>query len=448
MSFLKRLLRPLGALALSVTFLAVALLAWALDDLRGLRYRLLEDIRALTERTDARPVQAQPILSGDFGQLATQPWAALAALQTYSSDLEDCRGVQEGERPFAQVPPGCLRQLSQSDEPLRALLRATHAENARPPADLAVLEALGSKEQANTLATAAYVGRMAALRMRAQLASGQPVAAVITCVDVLALARDLTWGTGLVGRLAALSVSETALAPCAAALSSAPSAAKRRAALGLALVANGTPPLAVTFADTSVALRMQLFGPYLAEALPGVPTRTAARPHPSLIETVVLVWKWDRLQSLLLAAVEAARLPPPEDQRRLLVLGARAAPFSQTLGGLFPDLRSVAIRDQRARARLLALGQSARVKLPRPTPADVTWAKANGTDVTLATLTLARDAYARTCSPCHALPLPTEFPAKLWPKLVDEMVDEQNVKLSPEQRQQIEEFLTVMSRTR
>ncbi len=431
-----------------MAFLAVALLAWALDDLRGLRYRLLEDVRALTERTDARPVQAPPTLPGDFGERAAQPWAALAALQAHSSDLEDCRGVREGERAFAQAPPGCLRQLSQSEEPLHTLLRATHAQNARPPADLAVLGAPGSKEEAITLATAAYAGRMAALRMRAQVASGQPVAAVITCVDVLALARDLSWGTGLVGRLAALSVSETVLGPCAAVLSSAPSAAKRRAALALALVAKGTPPLAVTFADTSVVLRSQLFGPYLSEALPGLPSGTATRPHPSLIETVVLVWRWDQLQSVLLAAVEAARLPPPEDQKRLLVLGARAAPFSQTPGGLFPDLRSVAIRDERARAQLLALVRGAVVTLPQPNPADVTWAKANGTDVTLATLTLARDAYARTCSPCHAPPLPTEFPATLWPKLVDEMVDEQNVKLSPQQRQQIEEFLTVMARTR
>ena len=315
-------------------------------------------------------------------------------------------------------------------------------------ADLAVLGGRGSKEEAITLATAAYAGRMAALRMRAQLAFGQPVAAVITCVDVLALARDLSWGTGLVGRIAALSLSETVWGPCAAALSSAPSAAKRRAALALGLVAQGTPPLAVTFADTSVALRTQLFGSYLSEALPGLPSRTATRPHLSLIETVVVVWKWDQLQSALLAAVEAARLPPPEDQKRLLVLGARAAPFSQTLGGLFPALRSVAIRDERARAQLLALLRAAQVTLPQPNPSDVTWAKANGTDVTLATLTLARDAYARNCSRCHAPPLPTEFPATLWPKLVDEMVDEQNVKLSPQQRQQIEEFLTVMARTR
>ncbi len=166
MSFPKRLLRLVGALALSVAFLTVALLAWALDDLRGLRYRLLEDVRALTERTDARAAQAPPTLPGDFGERAAQPWGALAALQAHSADLEDCRAVREGERAFAQAPPGCLRQLSQSEEPLQALLRATHAQNGRPMADLAVLGGRGSKEEAITLATAAYAGRMAALRMR------------------------------------------------------------------------------------------------------------------------------------------------------------------------------------------------------------------------------------------------------------------------------------------
>ena len=106
MSFPKRLLRLVGALALSVAFLAVALLAWALDDLRGLRYRLLEDVRALTERTDARAAQAPPTLPGDFGERAAQPWGALAALQAHSADLEDCRAVPGGGAGLRAGAPG------------------------------------------------------------------------------------------------------------------------------------------------------------------------------------------------------------------------------------------------------------------------------------------------------------------------------------------------------
>jgi hypothetical protein len=51
----------------------------------------------------------------------------------------------------------------------------------------------------------------------------------------------------------------------------------------------------------------------------------------------------------------------------------------------------------------------------------------------------------RICSGCHALHLPKEFPSARWPSLVDEMVTVQKVKLSVQQRQQVEEFLIVMA---
>jgi len=44
--------------------------------------------------------------------------------------------------------------------------------------------------------------------------------------------------------------------------------------------------------------------------------------------------------------------------------------------------------------------------------------------------------------------LPKEFPVARWPSLVEEMVTVQKVKLSLEQRQQIEEFLIVMAEAR
>ena len=96
----------------------------------------------------------------------------------------------------------------------------------------------------------------------------------------------------------------------------------------------------------------------------------------------------------------------------------------------------------------LSLGTAGCASLPQPTPEDVTRAQGPYPGTTLGSLTEARKAYVRTCSGCHALHLPTEFPAKRWPSLVNEMVTVQKVKLSAEQRQQIEEFVTVMSEPR
>lgn len=85
------------------------------------------------------------------------------------------------------------------------------------------------------------------------------------------------------------------------------------------------------------------------------------------------------------------------------------------------------------------------ISLPQPTAADVTRAQATYPDMSLASLTDARRTYVRVCSGCHALHLPKEFPAGRWPSLVDEMVLVQKVKLSFEQREQIETFLIVMA---
>ena len=93
----------------------------------------------------------------------------------------------------------------------------------------------------------------------------------------------------------------------------------------------------------------------------------------------------------------------------------------------------------------LALGLGGCVSLPQPTPADVIRAQKANPEVTLESLTQARKTYVRTCSGCHALHLPTEFPAQRWPSLVQEMVTVQKVKLSGEQRLQIEEFLLAMA---
>jgi hypothetical protein len=87
------------------------------------------------------------------------------------------------------------------------------------------------------------------------------------------------------------------------------------------------------------------------------------------------------------------------------------------------------------------------VSLPQPTPVDVTRAQQKYPNTTLVSLSEARKTYVTTCSGCHALHLPREFPPPQWPALVTEMETVQKVRLTAAQRQQIEEFLVVMSET-
>jgi hypothetical protein len=88
------------------------------------------------------------------------------------------------------------------------------------------------------------------------------------------------------------------------------------------------------------------------------------------------------------------------------------------------------------------------ISLPQPTVDDVTRVQAIYPDLSLVSLTNARQTYVRVCSGCHALHIPKEFPAGRWPSFVDEMVRVQKVKLSSEQRTQIETFLVVMAESR
>ena len=97
-------------------------------------------------------------------------------------------------------------------------------------------------------------------------------AAVQVCVDVLALARDASWGTGLAGRLPALTVQEVAFRPCVAALDAAPAEVKGAAARALGRVEEGTPAFAVVLKEYALGARAQAFAPYLGRTA-GLPPR-------------------------------------------------------------------------------------------------------------------------------------------------------------------------------
>jgi hypothetical protein len=84
--------------------------------------------------------------------------------------------------------------------------------------------------------------------------------------------------------------------------------------------------------------------------------------------------------------------------------------------------------------------------LPKPTPEDVSRAQLVYPHVTLEELTRDRQIYVGTCGGCHALHLPSDFPAARWPGLLDEMQKVQHVKLSGSQRTQIEQFLIALAR--
>ncbi len=320
---------------------------------------LRRDLEARAAARFPRPAQVEPPDRGSFGERAAAPWDALAALEASSADVELCRAVRDGEQPFDALTPSCRRELDAAAGPLAALLGATHAAEAGPPPGLGTLDVATPPGRPRGWSTLPYAGKLGALRVRQLLSTGDVAGAARVCVELQALVRDASWGTGLAGRLPALGVEEVAFRPCAAALDVAPVEVKRRAAGALARVEEGTPSFAAVLREYALGVRAQAFAPYLGgpDALPGRVAgwaRENASPRPTDWRfTLALGDAWHRIDARLAAAVEAAGLPMPARADRLDVLAAGERPWLNPQAAFaLPQLGRAGRSDARARAQL------------------------------------------------------------------------------------------------
>ena len=378
----------LFAVAVVLTVLVVAI---SRTSTAGPARALRRDLAARAAARFPRPVQVEPPVPGTFGQGAAEPWDSLAALEASSTDMELCRAVREGEQPFASLSPSCRRELQGAAAAVDALLAATHAAEAGPPPGLGTLDGPTPPSRPRGWSTLPYAGKLGALRIRQLLAEEDLSAAVKVCVDLQALARDASWGTGLAGRLPALAVEEVAFRPCAAALDWASPEVKRGASVALARVEQGTPSLAVVMHEYALGARAQAFAPYLGR-MDGLPEQVAAwaRDNAPVDRTdwrftLALGDAWHRVDARLAAAVQASALPMPERAERLDVIAAGERPWLNPQATFsLPQLGRAARSDARARAQLRLLRGAVAADLFRddrgrwPTGAELTAALGSG----------------------------------------------------------------------
>ncbi|HZW90979.1 MAG TPA: hypothetical protein VFF12_18010, partial [Myxococcaceae bacterium] len=266
------------------------------------------------------------------------------------------------EQRFDALTPSCRRELKAGAAALGALLSATHAAEAGPPEGLGTFDEPSPPGRPRGWSTLPYAAKLGALRMRELLSEGDAAGAVVLCLDLQGLARDASWGSGLAGRLPALTVAEVAFRPCAAALDAAPVAVKRRAAEALARVEEGTPSFSVVLREYGLGARAQAFAPYLG-APDGLPPRVVAWGRENAPEgrtdwrfALALGDTWHRIDARLEAAVEAAALPMPRRADRLDVIAAGERPLLNPRAAFaFPQLGRAARSDARARAQLRLL---------------------------------------------------------------------------------------------
>ncbi len=254
-------------------------------------------------------------------EAASEAWS-----RAFTALGERCREVASGQAPLETMPPPCRRELEEGREIMRRVLAATHSERGGLPAGVGSLSRDDSYDHPSGMRALGRVVQLAALESRLLLTAGRPEQAVDTCLDALALSRELSLGGGLHGGKLSASTQEFAYRPCAAALDAASVERKRQALEQLARLWEGLPPLSSLLREESVFHQLSTFGPdfFPLEVLPRLPPAgrtlitgrggwfyfTSRVGHPLLRQ-----YLWHRNASLFEAMVHKADLPPDERRR-------------------------------------------------------------------------------------------------------------------------------------
>jgi hypothetical protein len=273
----------------SVLALAGAVLAIVLASVGGLAYvtlrtgplaeRLVGEVDALTRARHPRPSHVTPALRGTFaehvaplmGDVARLYRAQLPLLQASASGWPCLDGV-EGRVRLSQLPPACLEALEQGRAVMARVLAATHAEDGGLPEGLRELDSPKHPHAPDGRPGLLLVVRLAALETRVRLEGGRAAEAVDTCVDALALSREVALGGGLIGHMVSAMGHGLMYRPCADALDAAPMERKRSAATQLARLAEGLAPFSRTLREESASVQLLYYGGLMpAQALAALP---------------------------------------------------------------------------------------------------------------------------------------------------------------------------------
>jgi hypothetical protein len=311
--------------------------------------RLVQEANAFEGAAHSRPSHVAPPTSGTFASAVEPLLPAVHKLPRPEPEsvpgLEEggddararvhalqalrgrCREVASGMAALEALPPACRKVLEESRGVMLRVLAATHAEVGGLPAGAGSLSRRDSALQESGMAALGRVVELAALESRLLLAEGRWEQAVDTCLDALALSRELSLGGALHGGALSASSQDVAYRPCAAALDAAPLASKRQALARLQRLQKGFPPFSSLLREEAVFHQLVTFGPEFLP--PEVLSRLPASGR-ALVESQAAGWTffparfghpllqryaWRRNVSLFDAMATLADLPPDERQR-------------------------------------------------------------------------------------------------------------------------------------
>jgi hypothetical protein len=350
------LARAIGCGVLIFIPLCAGGLFWWLLRTDPLIERLVSESNAFEGAVHSRPAHVIPPAPGTFAQ-AVQPLlpeifklpepepdtvsrpvgddevASEAWSRAFTALHERCREVAAGLAPLETIPPPCRGELEEGRELMRRVLAATHAEKGGLPAGAGSLSRTDSYYHPSGMHALGRMVQLAALESRMLVAAGHPEQAVDTCLDALALSRELSLGGGLHGGMLSASAQELVYRPCATALDAASVERKRQALEQLARLWEGQPPHSSLLREESVFHQLATFGQDFLppEAVSRLPRAARALVEyrggwvyfPSRIGHPLLrQYLWRRNVALFDAIARKADLPPAERQRAFANLDA------------------------------------------------------------------------------------------------------------------------------
>lgn len=302
----------LGALGVLVALLGLG--GWVLFRVTVAKAaaRLYGDAMALGAEPLTRPGHAQPVVAGSFGACAAGRLSGLVDL--LKDEPEACKAFRAPKTPPAKIPDACLALVT----PRNALA------GARGLFACARTERAGGGPGEPPAAPWQQAAAILAWEIRGQAASGQCAAALETCLDVFAAARDLSPHAGVVGAQVGSALVRTVAPACSDAVLGADPPTRATFHASLETIRRGWWSNAKTLRDERVATGLASFGFELApSAVAELPTELRARigtPPRSFTEAIAT----DRLMlssfGTWLAVEPIADLPEAERAPRLAAL--------------------------------------------------------------------------------------------------------------------------------
>ena len=351
-----RVLRFVSVLAALLSIAWFGAVVWLRRALAPVEARLVEDVAACLPQRLERKGWVDPPEPGWFG--AELP-DALAALReplkkglgpTLHGEAPGARRLREeveaGTRPLSALPPPWPEALDEGRAGLRALLLASRAAQGGVPEALGVLGDPRDPLLADAWPLLRGAGILAALEVRRQLDEGAVPGAVATCLDALAVGRELSNSGAVIGRMVAVGSALELVPPCAQALGRATPSDRELAASALALLRAGTPSFPALMKRDGTGAQLQLFGGVASEPtqtrLPAwVRTRPGGAESGSLFvarERLLLEHAWVRWSTWSAALLAAANDPA-------LLAQAAAALDAERSASRNPLLREAALPD-------------------------------------------------------------------------------------------------------